>query len=110
MQQEIPSLTFARAFSAVLIALGVLAIAARPDAASAHPLGNFTINHLVKVDVRGRELHARYVLDMAEIPTFQVMRARDPRARMDAAQLQAWAAGEASEIERSLDVEADGHA
>ena len=76
--------------------------------ANAHPLGNFTINHLVRVDARTSELHVRYVLDMAEIPTFQTMRARTESASMDAAQLRTWARDEIDVIEPSIDVEADG--
>src|SRR5581483_11152498 len=37
----------------------------------AHPLGNFTINRFARVEVAGDRLYARYVLDMAEIPTYQ---------------------------------------
>ncbi len=37
----------------------------------AHPLGNFTINHFTRVEVGTERLHLRYVIDMAEIPTFQ---------------------------------------
>ena len=40
-------------------------------AASAHPLGNFTINRFSRVEVAGHQLFVVYVLDMAEIPTFQ---------------------------------------
>ena len=42
-----------------------------PAAAQAHPLGNFTINRFARVEVAGHHLYVRYVLDMAEIPTFQ---------------------------------------
>jgi len=42
-----------------------------PAAASAHPLGNFTINRFSRVEISGHRLYVRYVLDMAEIPTFQ---------------------------------------
>lgn len=60
--------------------------------AAAHPLGNFTINHLVKIRVAGDRVYARYVLDLAEIPTFQVMRARSASGRFDRAELARWAA------------------
>jgi nickel/cobalt transporter (NicO) family protein len=40
-------------------------------AASAHPLGNFTINRFSRVEVAGHRVYVRYVLDLAEIPTFQ---------------------------------------
>jgi nickel/cobalt exporter len=39
--------------------------------AEAHPLGNFSVNHLVQVEVTGRQVELRYLLDQAEIPTFQ---------------------------------------
>lgn len=37
----------------------------------AHPLGNFTINHFIHLDIETNQLTVFYVLDMAEIPTFQ---------------------------------------
>ncbi len=39
--------------------------------AAAHPLGNFSVNHLTVVSVSGDRVELRYVLDQAEIPTFQ---------------------------------------
>ena len=44
---------------------------ALPVAASAHPLGNFTINRFSRVEVAGPRVFVHYVLDLAEIPTFQ---------------------------------------
>ena len=37
----------------------------------AHPLGNFTVNQYTRLDLGQRDVSVRYVLDMAEIPTFQ---------------------------------------
>jgi len=54
---------------AVLVVVAAALLA--PAAASAHPLGNFTINRFSRVEVSGHQLYVRYVLDMAEIPTFQ---------------------------------------
>ncbi len=39
--------------------------------AGAHPLGNFSINHLVQVRISSGHAYLRYILDQAEIPTFQ---------------------------------------
>ncbi len=39
--------------------------------AAAHPLGNFTVNHFARIEVGAQQLHIRYVVDMAEIPSFQ---------------------------------------
>jgi nickel/cobalt exporter len=61
----------------VLLAAGAALLS--PAAASAHPLGNFTINRFSRVEVSGHRLYVRYVLDMAEIPTFQAGHI-DPRA------------------------------
>jgi nickel/cobalt transporter (NicO) family protein len=58
--------------------LALLAVVAAallaPAAASAHPLGNFTINRFSRLEVSGHRIYVRYVLDMAEIPTFQAGR------------------------------------
>jgi len=55
-----------------LILLAALAAALiAPAAAAAHPLGNFTINRFSRVEVSGSRLYVFYVLDMAEIPTYQ---------------------------------------
>jgi nickel/cobalt transporter (NicO) family protein len=59
----------------VVVAAALLA----PAAASAHPLGNFTINRFSRLEVSGHRVYVRYVLDMAEIPTYQAGHI-DPRA------------------------------
>ena len=56
--------------AALLLALGLIALVAVP-AASAHPLGNFSVNHLVTVSISADRVDLRYILDQAEIPTFQ---------------------------------------
>ena len=39
--------------------------------ACAHPLGNFSTNHFAHIEVGADRIKLRYVIDMAEIPTFQ---------------------------------------
>src|SRR5207237_498789 len=58
---------------------GLVAALLAPAAASAHPLGNFTINRFSRLEVRGDRMYVLYVLDMAEIPTYQAGRI-DPDA------------------------------
>jgi nickel/cobalt exporter len=55
----------------LLICLVTLCYLAWTAAASAHPLGNFTINRFSRIEVAGHRVYVRYVLDLAEIPTFQ---------------------------------------
>src|ERR1044071_8403560 len=45
--------------------------------ARAHPLGNFTINHYSHIEIGERQIKLRYVIDMAEIPTFQELQIID---------------------------------
>jgi nickel/cobalt transporter (NicO) family protein len=57
--------------SVVLIGGIVAAVLLAPAAASAHPLGNFTINLYSGISVVPHEVHVHYAVDMAEIPTYQ---------------------------------------
>jgi ABC-type nickel/cobalt efflux system permease component RcnA len=56
-----------RRLALLLVALVLLV----PTAASAHPLGNFSINHLDQLRVSADRVGVTYILDQAEIPTFQ---------------------------------------
>jgi nickel/cobalt transporter (NicO) family protein len=40
----------------------------------AHPLGNFSANHYMRFEVGPHEINMRYVMDLAEIPTFELLR------------------------------------
>jgi nickel/cobalt transporter (NicO) family protein len=51
--------------------IGIVAALAAPAAASAHPLGNFTVNRFSGLELSGGRVYVKYVLDMAEIPAFQ---------------------------------------
>jgi hypothetical protein len=70
-----------RAFSFVTVAFCLLPFAllgALPSgSADAHPMGNFSINHYSGLAVSHEEIRLRYILDFAEIPTFQEMQALD---------------------------------
>jgi nickel/cobalt exporter len=87
----------ARYLAIAAFALGVLITA---GAAQAHPLGNFSINHLVEVRISATQVDLHYILDQAEIPTFQ------ERGLSSATVL----ARKRDEVERHLTVTADGRA
>jgi nickel/cobalt transporter (NicO) family protein len=57
----------------LVLAVAVAALVV-PAVASAHPLGNFTVNRFSRVEVAGPRVYVVYVLDLAEIPTFQAGR------------------------------------
>jgi nickel/cobalt transporter (NicO) family protein len=57
------------ALIAAVCASFAAALSAAP--AQAHPLGNFSVNHLSTVSISSDRVEVRYVLDQAEIPTVQ---------------------------------------
>jgi ABC-type nickel/cobalt efflux system permease component RcnA len=59
-------------FLAVALAASVLA----PGPARAHPLGNFSISHYTALRVEPDRISVSYIIDMAEIPTFQELHAK----------------------------------
>ena len=66
-----------RSVIAVLLAVLALTIAA---AVSAHPLGNFTISRYSAVALAAESAEVHYIIDMAEIPTYQERQAMDSDA------------------------------
>lgn len=55
-----------------LLILSVLFILISALTASAHPLGNFSVNQYSRLEVGKSRIKIRQILDMAEIPTFQL--------------------------------------
>ncbi len=55
-----------------LVVFVVLAAFVAPAGASAHPLGNFTVNRYAGIELAGSSVYVHYVLDLAEIPTYQL--------------------------------------
>jgi nickel/cobalt transporter (NicO) family protein len=57
--------------AALILCCSVAAALAVAPVASAHPLGNFSVNHLSTVRISAARVDVHYVLDQAEIPTVQ---------------------------------------
>lgn len=64
----------------------------------AHPLGNFTVNRYSRIEVGPERVTVQYVLDMAEIPTFQEIRAQDRDITADGAAKDQYASAQAAAI------------
>jgi nickel/cobalt exporter len=60
-----------RLLAVLAVIAGASALLTVADSASAHPLGNFSINHLSRVSVSADHVDVHYILDQAEIPTVQ---------------------------------------
>jgi nickel/cobalt exporter len=71
---------------ALVLAIALAALAL-PAQAVAHPLGNFTTNRYSEIQVSGNRVYVLYILDLAEIPTFQDRQKvqREAKARYGAA-------------------------
>lgn len=75
MTLNYPAQTSRRRVATILLA--ALLLPAFASLAFAHPLGNFTINHFARLEISPSQVTVRYVVDMAEIPTFQEMQGID---------------------------------
>ncbi len=67
----------ARGWLLALPALVALLTLLQLSDATAHPLGNFTINHYAEIDIAGRTVHLIYAVDIAEIPTYDEIKIID---------------------------------
>lgn len=88
---------------AACAAFVLVALAALP--ALAHPLGNFTINHLAVVSPGPQGLRIHYVLDIAEIPAFQIMHASDG---WTTDRIRQWNAEEAARVQNGFSLNSGG--
>ena len=79
-------------------------------AASAHPLGNFTVNHYAGLEAAPGELRVVYAIDIAEIPTQQLRAEQDTDGdgQVSAAELQVWADATGARVAGDLHVSVDG--
>src|SRR5271155_3352334 len=89
----------------LLIASGLF-----PEAARAHPLGNFTVNHSSRLKIDDNGVRITYIIDMAEIPAFQELRTADTDGNgiTSQAELNAYVARVASSYVDGLVLEEDG--
>lgn len=78
--------------------LALVAVLLAPCVAQAHPLGNFTVNHQARVAISDDRIEVRWILDKAEVPTFQE-RALGPDGVLAQAR---------DQVERGLRVTVDG--
>jgi high-affinity nickel-transport protein len=76
--------------------------------AFAHPMGNFSVNHYSKVTVRQGSIEIRYLIDMAEIPTFQEIRQFDMTPKADGASASRYLDRQEQVLKAGLRLDSDG--
>lgn len=98
----------ARLFLRLCVALLVAGAAWAPPPGLAHPMGNFSINHFSAIELYPSLVRLVYVLDFAEIPTFQEMQEHGLTARDDAPHVAAYRARKVQELQQGLVLQAEG--
>jgi ABC-type nickel/cobalt efflux system permease component RcnA len=76
----------------------------------AHPMGNFSVNHYSKVTIKQGSIEIRYLIDMAEIPTFQEIRQFDITPKADGPSASRYLDRQEQILREGLSLENDGQA
>jgi len=93
----------------VLAAIAALALVLFPLPALAHPMGNFSISHYAGIRVEPGYIELRYLIDMAEIPTFQEMQQNNFEARAGDERVRAYLSKQAEVFKEDLLITLNGH-
>jgi ABC-type nickel/cobalt efflux system permease component RcnA len=91
----------------ILLLLAVFALAAARGVA-AHPLGNFSISQYSGLRVDKNEIELRYLVDMAEIPTFQEIQETGIAPEIGEASVEKYVARKADTLRENLWLEVNG--
>jgi hypothetical protein len=81
---------------------------AAPCLGAAHPLGNFSINHYTEIRIEPDAIALQYLIDMAEIPTFQELQAAHIVPEAGHPSLPGYLARQAERLKAGLRLEVDG--
>src|SRR5580658_1947845 len=90
----------------LLLLLFSLLLGATPSVA--HPMGNFSINHYAKITVDTTSVQVLYLLDFAEIPTYQDTREYGFTAKNDDPSVDAYLARQAEHLRGGISLEDNG--
>ena len=74
----------------------------------AHPMGNFSVNHYSKITLNRSQIELLYIIDMAEIPTFQELQAAGLKADPEDPHISAYLRSKADEFWQGLMLKLDG--
>src|SRR5271154_4937870 len=76
----------------------------------AHPMGNFSVNHYAKIKIDQGTVEIRYLIDMAEIPTFQQIRQFDITPKADDPSVSRYLDKQEQVLKEGIALENDGQA
>ena len=92
-----------------LIGLALAGFMVLPRAGLAHPLGNFSVNRYAGLRLGTDSVELRYIVDMAEIPTFQEIQETGIVPEPDHPSVGPWASRKAEALREGLTLEVNGH-
>ncbi len=95
----------ARLLTTLLVLCAMVTI---PNIVYAHPMGNFSINHYTKIVAGARDVELDYIIDMAEIPTFQETKEGGLVTKTGDPALAPYLARQADSLKGGLTLDADG--
>src|SRR6267142_4025700 len=75
---------------------------------AAHPLGNFSISQYSAIRINGSEIELRYIIDMAEIPTFQEIQENEIAPTTGDSSVEAYLKRKAEQLRDGLRLEVNG--
>ncbi len=96
-----PTLCVVRPVFALLLALSVMRV-------DAHPMGNFSVSHYARIVAGEGQAEIVYALDLAEIPTFEMLQQWNLTAASPRKQLEQRAAQQMRDWARNLVLRSDG--
>jgi len=76
----------------------------------AHPMGNFSVNHYSGIKLTPDSIELRYLIDMAEIPTFQELQAAGLKPDPQDPHIPGYLRSKADEFSRGITLKLDGQA
>src|SRR5215212_12157470 len=93
----------------IMLVAGIASLAL-PTRASAHPMGNFSINQYSALTVGNNSVKILYIIDVAEIPTFQELGAirSDHSSDLTPGQKQAYISQKTTTLIKGLSLKVDG--
>ncbi|MGI8773014.1 MAG: hypothetical protein ACR2JE_16440 [Acidobacteriaceae bacterium] len=74
----------------------------------AHPMGNFSVNHYSKISLERGGIRIRYIIDLAEIPTYQELQRGNITAEPDAPGVTRYLSSRGEELMRGLSLAVAG--
>ena len=95
-----------------LMAVACLSLVAAPRPASAHPMGNFTINQYSALSISSGCISLFYVVDMAEIPAYTELGSirADHSDKLTQSERDAYVTRKSPELLKGLSLSLDGKA